>query len=142
MKSAPPTVPGMPSAYSRPARPRATAARARRPSCTAAPAWMEIEFNSAGGPSSARPLRGLRASDAPTQHVGAPAGEGAARAAGRRHGEHVRQPLARIGQHEEIRRTADAERGVARERLTRPRPVTEPRADRVDEDVWERVGHG
>src|SRR2546422_810663 len=32
MKSAPPTVPGMPSAYSSPASPRDTAARASRPS--------------------------------------------------------------------------------------------------------------
>src|SRR5205085_149543 len=41
MKSAPPTVPGMPSAYSRPANPRATASRASRPSWTAAPARTE-----------------------------------------------------------------------------------------------------
>src|SRR5262249_20502327 len=38
MKRAPPTVPGMPSAYSSPESPRATAARARRPNRTAAPA--------------------------------------------------------------------------------------------------------
>src|SRR5262249_419194 len=40
-KSPPPTVPGIPSAYSRPARPRATASRASRPSWTAAPARTE-----------------------------------------------------------------------------------------------------
>src|SRR5262245_51490566 len=38
MNNAPPTVPGIPSANSRPQSPRATAARARRPSWTAAPA--------------------------------------------------------------------------------------------------------
>src|SRR5438067_4577340 len=38
MKRAPPTVPGMPSACSRPARPRVAAARARRPRFAAAPA--------------------------------------------------------------------------------------------------------
>src|SRR6059058_2865003 len=60
MKSAPPTVPGMPSAYSRPARPRATVARARRPSCTAAPAWMGTGSKSSGGPSGVRAARAAR----------------------------------------------------------------------------------